>query len=186
MKKVAEITNGSVSNLAKIEDDAPIPDGWVEAAADVRINDMYDGQSFATPAGPVIPFEDAKAEALAEVNATHASYLSVLLERATPEERDTWPAKGAAAAAFLTDTATDAQTTLIETEAVGGGITAEELAEKIAAKGTAFHGHIGQAGALRASGRAAVKAAATDDELQAALEAFRTEAQAAFDALAEG
>ncbi len=186
MKKVAQITDGRVSNLAKIEDDAPVPEGWVEADAAVRINHKYDGETFTPPPAPVISLEDAKANALAEVNATHASYLRALLESASQEERDTWPVKVKVATAYLAGTATDAQTVLIETEATGGNIAPDELAEKIISKDAAYHGHIGQGAALRASGRAAVKAAATHDELQAALTAFYAEALAAFQALAGG
>ena len=184
MKKAAQITDGCVSNLIRIEDDAPVPEGWVEAADAARIGDLYDGQSFKPPAAPVVPFEEAKAEALVAVNAAHASYLRVLLESATQEERDTWPVKISAATAYLADKATDAQIALIETEAAGGGGTPEELAEKIISKDAAFLGHIGSAGDLRAAGRTAVKAATTHDELQAAMEAFNADVQAAFDALA--
>ncbi|MBF9049879.1 FAD-binding dehydrogenase [Roseobacter sp. HKCCD9010] len=190
MKKAAQITDGCVSNLIRIEDDAPVPEGWVEADAAVRINDVYDGQTFTPPAAPVVPFEDAKANALAEVNAAHASYLRALLESASQEERDTWPIKASAAKAYMAGTATDAQTALIETEAAGGGISPDDLAEKIINKNeledAAYHDHIGQAAALRASGRAAVKAAATHDDLQAAREAFYAEALAAFQTLAGG
>ena len=186
MKIVAEITDGSVSNLAEIENDAPVPNGWVEVADTVRIGDLYDGQAFTPPAAPVVPFEDAKTEGLAEVNATHASYLRALLESISQEERDTWPVKTIAATAYLAGTATDAQTALIETEAAGGGISPDDLAEKIISKDAAYHGHIGQGAALRASGRAAVKAAATHEELQAALTAFYAEALSAFQALAGG
>jgi len=186
MKIIAEITDGCVSNLARIKNDAPVPDGWTEVADVVRIDDMYDGQAFTTPAAPVIPFEDARADGLAVVYATHASYLRLLTDNATPEERDTWPAKTEAATAYLAGTATDAQTALIATEATGGGITPDELAQTIIDNATAFLGHIGQAGGLCASGCTAVKAAATHDALQAALEAFHAEVQAAIEALAGG
>ncbi len=190
MKNIAEITNGCVSNIARIKDDAPVPEGWVETADVARIDDMYDGETFTAPAAPaaaVIPFEDAKAEALAEVKATHASYLCLATDNATAEERDTWPAKSAAATAYLANTATAAQTAFIEAKSVRGGVTPDALAQTIVTKADAFLGHIGQADDLRASGRVAVEAATTHADLQAALDAFEAEAQAAFDALgAEG
>ncbi|WP_299773125.1 hypothetical protein [uncultured Tateyamaria sp.] len=190
MKNIAEITDGCVSNIARIKDDAPVPEGWVETADVARIDDMYDGQTFTAPAAPaaaVIPFEDAKAEALAEVKATHASYLRQATDNATPEERDTWPAKSAAATAYLAGTATAAQTAFMGAAAARGGVTPDALAETIITKADAYLGHIGQADDLRASGRAAVEAATTHDALQAALAAFETEAHAAFEALeAEG
>ena len=172
MKKVAEITDGYVSNLARIKDDEPIPEGWVEAADDARIDDLYDGQTFTPPAAPAVPFEEAKANALAEVDATHASYLRVLLENASQEERDTWPVKSAAATAYLANTATAAQTAFIEAKAARGGVTPDTMAEKIISKADAHLGHIIQAEDFLASGRAAVEAASTHDELQAALDLF--------------
>lgn len=184
MRKIAEITDGCVSNIARIKDDAPIPDGWVEASDVVCIDDMFDGQTFTAPAAPVIPFEEAKADAMAVVYTRHASYLRLATDSATPEERDTWPAKNAAATAYLANTATAGQTALIEAEAAGGGIAPDALAQTITAKADAFLGHVGQAGALCASGCAAVEAATTHDELQAAMQAFDAEAQAAFQALA--
>ncbi len=186
MKCIAEITDGSVTNLAKIASDAPIPDGWVDGSGVARIGDTYDGETFTRPAAPLIPFEDAKGEALAEVNATHAGYLRQLTERATPEERDTWPAKSAAATAYLANTATDAQSAFIEAAASRRGIAPAEMAQIISTKADAFLGYIGQAEALCEPARVAVKATATHDALQAALEAFRAEAQAAFDALTGG
>ena len=186
MKKVAEITAGRVSNLARIEPDAPVPEGWVEAADGTRIDDLYDGQTFTMPAAPgdaVIPLEDAKASVLAKVYDTHALYLHLATDLATDQERGTWPAQSAAATAYLVNTATAAQTAFIEAEAARGGIAPDALAEKIISKADAYLGHIGQARDLRASGCAAVETANTRDALQAALAAFETEAQTAFEAL---
>ena len=190
MKTVAEITDGRVTNIARIKDDTPIPEGWVECTGVACIGDKYDGQAFTTPAAPaaaVIPFEQAKAQAMAEVKATHASYLRQATDNATPEERDTWPAKSAAATAYLAGTATAAQIAFMGAAAARDGVTPDALAQTIITKADAFLGHIGQADDLSASGRAAVEAATTHDALQAALDAFEAEAQLAFDALgAEG
>ncbi|MBF9049881.1 FAD-binding dehydrogenase [Roseobacter sp. HKCCD9010] len=190
MKTVAEITDGRVTNIARIKADAPVPYGWVECTDAVCIGDLFDGQAFtapAAPAVPVIPFEEAKASAIATVYDTHASYLRQATDNATPEERDTWPAKSAAATAYLAGTATAAQIAFMDAAAARDGVTPDGLAGTIITKADAYLGHIGQADDLRASGRAAVEAATTHDALQAALDAFEAEAQAAFDALgAEG
>lgn len=190
MKTVAEITDGRVTNIARIKDDTPIPEGWVECTGVACIGDKYDGQVFTAPAAPaaaVIPFEQAKASALVTVKATHASYLRLATDNATAEERDTWPAKSAAATAYLANTATAAQTAFIEAKAVRDGVTPDALAQAIITKADALLGHIDQADYLSASGHIAVEAATTHADLQAALDAFEAEAQAAFDALgAEG
>ncbi|WP_298938146.1 hypothetical protein [uncultured Ruegeria sp.] len=185
--------NPKYTETGAVEVEIEHPDfGWIpfsyndseETALAAEVAAALDPNMIAPFVGPDI--ETRKAEALRAVDTAHATYLRQLTGSATPEERDTWLVKAEAAQAYLEGTASAAQTELIETEAAGGGRTPDELAQKIIVKDTAFHGHIGQASALRASGRAAVKAAATHDTLQAALEAFHAEVQAAVDALGGG
>ncbi|WP_299084107.1 hypothetical protein [uncultured Ruegeria sp.] len=185
--------NPKYTETGAVEVEIEHPDfGWIpfsyndpeETALAAEVAAALDPNMIAPFVGPDV--ETRKAEALRAVDTAHATYLSLLIEHATPEERDTWLVKAEAAQAYLDGTASAAQTALIETEAAGGGRTPDELAQKIIVKDIAFHGHIGQAGALRASGRAALKATATHDALQAALEAFYAEVHAAVDALGGG
>lgn len=126
-----------------------------------------------------IKLEEAQAEALARVDMEHAKQLRLLTGNASREEVDTWTIKAAAATAYLASTATPEQSAMIEAEAAGDGTTPADLATIIATKSAAYQNLVGLAGGLRRGARAAVTAATTPAEVEAALASFATQAEAA-------
>lgn len=126
------------------------------------------------------------ADALHQVEVGHAALMRRLTGSATPEERDTWTIKAAAARAVLADTASPPELAMITAEAEGGGETPAQLAQRIVGKADSFMALVGLCGRLRAQGRAAITAAAatevpteTPGAIAAALEAWRAAVKAA-------
>lgn len=99
--------------------------------------------------------DEIKTDAIALLESEHAKRLAHLTGRATPEERDTWAAKGAAAEALLADAATATQRAMLEREATRTGETLAALAARVCAKSRAYHDLIGTSSGLR---RAAINA----------------------------
>lgn len=122
--------------------------------------------------------DQIKADALATIDTEHAARLRRLTGDATPEERDTWTVKAAAAAAFLAGTQTTAQAAMIEAEASGSGVTAAQLAQVIDAKAQAFMSLVGLAAGLRSKGRTAIKEAIDAEAVAGALAVLKAEAAA--------
>jgi hypothetical protein len=101
-------------------------------------------------------------DALQRVDDLHGDLLGQLTKRASTQERDTWKPKSEAARAYLADSATDAQTRMIEIEASGGDGSAADLSRRIIAYDDAFHIATGAAGKWRAEAQTAVRVAVAD------------------------
>jgi hypothetical protein len=74
------------------------------------------------------------AAARVRIDALCAAYLGAQTRGATPEERDTWPVKEAAARAVLDQTATAVETRMLGREAAARDIAVAELARLIVAR----------------------------------------------------
>lgn len=112
-----------------------------------------------------VPFADAMAAALADIDQRHAVLLDRANRGATQLERETWADKAAAASAYLSGKATDIQTLMIDTEASATGIDPSDLARAVVRKSEARLIKMGEAAAVRAKDRAAVKACKTANDV---------------------
>lgn len=122
----------------------------------------------ADAAAPVI--HAAKQEKLLGlIDKNHADLLRSLTGGATIEERDTWQAKELAAEALLIGEADDWQVNMLAAEAGYMEVDPAYLAARVLEKARRFKMLIGVAGGIKSKARAAIKAAADDADLMAAV-----------------
>lgn len=147
-------------------------------------------------------FEASQHSALQAVDKQHATFMRDLTGNATIEERDTWQSKELAARALVAQVeanataaaanedppqiATLSQIEMLTIEANYRGVTPTELAETIIAKADLFKKLTGLAAGVRAKARAAIKAATTPEQLEAAVAQAETDVQAALALFASG
>lgn len=89
-------------------------------------------------------------------------------------EMRSWPTKYEAARAFLDDTAADWQASMIATEAQLRGVSAADLASLVITRGNAFALASAALAGIRGAGDAAITAATTAEQIDAALTAAQT------------
>ena len=126
-----------------------------------------------------------KAEALRDVDTTHATFMRNLTGNASIEERDTWQAKELAAHALTSGDATPAQTEMLVIEAGYLGIEPAILAATITTKADQFKKLTGLAAGVRGKARAAIAAAKTTKALQNAVDTAKADIEGAL-ALLQG
>lgn len=126
-----------------------------------------------------VDVDRSRMNALGEVDRIHAGLLRKLTGNATVEERDTWAPKAQAARSLLSDTADEAQTAMLEREAVQRAVSAEALAQTILGRAAAFEQLIGVASAVRAKSRAVLKDVESLDAMIAIWGALDVEVAAA-------
>lgn len=146
-------------------------------------------------AGLAAIFEASQYVALQAVDQQHATFMRNLTGNATIEERDTWQSKELAARALVAQIAanaeaassnedppqivTAAQSEMLTIEATYLGTDAATLAATVIGKADLFKKLTGLAAGVRGKARAAIKAAATPEQLQAAVDTAQADVQTA-------
>lgn len=147
-----------------------IPEPNIEIS-DVDWLDHICGRPKQVQAGKIVDqlpsLEEVRAEALARMRAWIAEFVGQFTQGVPAAELASWPAKAAAARAFL---ATGIEQSLISAEAAVTGEPADRLAKRIASKAEAYEHIIARVTGLRRATEAAVTTAETPAEIQAALE----------------
>ncbi|MEM1103537.1 MAG: hypothetical protein AAGH48_05480, partial [Pseudomonadota bacterium] len=128
------------------------------------------------------PLEAWKADAYAQAKQMHAAFLSQITGGATPEERDTWPAKADAARAHLAGAASAAQDAILDGETQDGARTKNDLAAVVLSNDKRYRPFAGRARGVLSAHNTAINAAPGAD-IEAELEAARAECAAAYEAL---
>lgn len=114
--------------------------------------------------------DEAKQEAVAKVDQSHAEFLRNLTGNATIEERDTWQAKALACEAISSGTASEIQTEMIATEAQIMGEEIETLITKILTRYGAYQKLIGLASGLKRKTQATIDQCTTKEQIDQVLE----------------
>jgi hypothetical protein len=146
------------------------------AAGAIRLNDAVSAPV------PATPLDQAKASALAQVDDHHATVVNKLVGNPTQAEKDTWSMKLDTATAI---TANAAPGVAGQTFLASAGIKPEDQqawAQMVLAKSAAYASIVGVGEKLRSGARVAIKAAATNDEVNAALEVSIQQTEAAVNA----
>lgn len=136
--------------------------------------------------GATLILNAARGEALAAVDEQHAKFMRDLTGGASIEERDTWQAKELAARALVEGIAEPAETEMLTIEAGYLEIEPAQLAATIIGKADLFKKLTGLAAGVRGKARAAIQAATTPAELQAATDTATADVQAALAAFTGG
>jgi len=124
-----------------------------------------------------LTLDEAKQEALENLNIEHAKILRNLSGNATIEERDTWQSKALAALAYSKGEADQFQTEMLETEATMVDEPVAELVAKIIARNSAFQKMIGIASGHRRATEKAIEAAQDLGQLQQVMDQAAAKAQ---------
>ena len=138
------------------------------------------------PFTPVRDLNTVRESVLEHIDQTHADMLVQLMGDATPAERDTWPIKLKSALAYLANTATADELTLINSEVNLTGEDATTFCQYVVARNHMTYVIIGGASGMRRAARAAVKAATAVEEIDTAFETFQTMAETAAANIAQG
>ncbi len=124
---------------------------------------VLDGDVIAIDVDAAKPIARSRLAAMVEAkgNALTAGY--------SESEMRSWPTKYAAARAYLDDTAAEWQAQMIATEATMRGVPADDLANLVITRGNAFALASAALAGIRGAGDAAITAATTVEQIDAAL-----------------
>lgn len=141
-----------------------------ETLPDRRFRDAWvlDGDVISIDVDAAKPIARTRLAAMVEGvgNALTAGY--------SESEMRSWPTKYDAARAYLDDTAADWQASMIATEAQLRGVSAADLAALVITRGNAFALASAALAGIRGAGDAAITAATTVEQIEAALTAAQT------------
>lgn len=175
------------------EDAGTWPDDAIELSAD-EYRALFDGTrqgkliEIGPDGRPVLtdppppPLDQVKSRAISTINNTYQTQITSLVGNAPEAERATWPLQQAAAEAYLSGTATPEQMALLESLLVGDE-TVDVLVDKIVRKAAEVQHLIGVTLGIKRRGEKAVEAAASNEEVEAALADAHAEMSAAIAAL---
>lgn len=169
--------------VLRISDGATIPNDVANKDWRAYQDWLAEGNS---PA-PMLNFDDQKSAALDAIDHFHSAVVQKLVSNPTQVEKDTWALKLEISSAITNKAAVSAAGQAFLKSA---GFTTEAAksawAASVMAKSAAYAHVIGLAEKLRHTARTAVKAAADEASLKAALEAQRAAADAAVAELLKG
>jgi len=129
---------------------------------------------------PTTPLDQVKAAALAQVDDHHATVLNKLVGNPTQAEKDTWAMKLDTVMAISAGTEPGfAGKTFLSSAGISTPEAQKAWAQAVIAKSAAYAGIVGVGEKLRSGARQAIKAAATTEEVNAAMEASIQQTEAA-------
>lgn len=174
MTRYAIITGGVVENIVKASPELALEQGWIEAPIHVSPSWLFDGQSWSEPVLPPTyeTASDAKAAMLAWIDA----FLQQFTAGAASAEPLAWAKKEDAARAYLANTATADQITMIEVEAGVTGEAPNNLCNLIVGQAGLYTVVIAFTTGLRRKTNTAIDAAVSVDDLPAILSTAQQEA----------
>lgn len=119
--------------------------------------------------------DEVKLDTISYIVNKHAEFLRVSTGDATIEERDTWQTKAIAAVAFTSNSASNSQKLMLQSEADILDTDVNVLVQTILQKYENYQKLIGLASGLRSKGKKLVEACATKEEVKTVMEQLEQE-----------